>query len=111
MNVLKVKKETLEKFGAVSAQTAEEMASGVLSLSGSDVSVAITGIAGPDGGTEEKPVGLVYISAKYKDKTITERFVFGRSKNEREYIRFLASSWALAMALKITDNFSPSFSK
>ena len=111
MNVLKVKKETLEKFGAVSAQTAEEMASGVLALSGSDVSVAITGIAGPDGGTEEKPVGLVYISAKYKDKTITERFVFGRSKNEREYIRFLASSWALAMALKITDNFTPSFSK
>ncbi|MBE6551050.1 MAG: competence/damage-inducible protein A [Ruminococcaceae bacterium] len=109
MNVLGVKKETLESFGAVSAQTAEEMAAGVQSLSGSDVSVAITGIAGPDGGTDEKPVGLVYISARYKDKVLTERFVFGRSKNEREYIRFLASSWALAMALKITDSFSPAF--
>ena len=61
-----VKHETLESYGAVSEQTACEMASGVLKLSFSDVSVAVTGIAGPGGGTKEKPVGLVYIG--YADK-------------------------------------------
>ena len=59
--MLGVKHETLETYGAVSEQTALEMAKGALKLSLADVSVAVTGIAGPSGGSKEKPVGLVYI--------------------------------------------------
>lgn len=55
-----VPNEILEQYGAVSPQTAEAMASGILKVSGADIGVATTGIAGPDGGTPEKPVGLVY---------------------------------------------------
>ena len=58
---LGVRKSTLDKYGAVSSKTASEMAKGAALLMKSDVAVAVTGIAGPDGGTEEKPVGLVYI--------------------------------------------------
>lgn len=58
---LGVKKETLEKYGAVSEQVAKEMAEGIAKTSGSDIGIATTGIAGPGGGSEEKPVGLVYI--------------------------------------------------
>ncbi len=59
---LGVKAKTIEKYGAVSKETAFEMATGVLSVSGSDIGFAITGVAGPGGGTEDKPVGLVYIA-------------------------------------------------
>lgn len=62
MRRLGVKKETLDKYGAVSAETALEMAKGLLAGGIADVSIAVTGIAGPGGGTEEKPVGLVYIA-------------------------------------------------
>ncbi len=66
-----VKQETLDNYGAVSKQTAYEMASGARMLFSSDIAVAVTGIAGPSGGSEEKPVGLVYIgiSDKYQTKT------------------------------------------
>lgn len=56
-----VLKETLDKYGAVSSQVAMEMAEGVAKNTGADVSISVTGIAGPNGGTKEKPVGLVYI--------------------------------------------------
>lgn len=65
MDELGVKKETLEKYGAVSRETALEMAEGLHRVSGSDVCVSVTGVAGPDGGTPEKPVGLVYIGLWY----------------------------------------------
>ena len=65
---LGVKPETLEKHGAVSKETALEMAAGVKRVSGSDIGISVTGIAGPDGGTPEKPVGLVYIGFAYGDK-------------------------------------------
>ena len=66
MDELGVKAETLEKFGAVSPETAEEMVRGLAEKTGSDLCISITGIAGPDGGTEEKPVGLSYIGISYK---------------------------------------------
>lgn len=59
---LGVKQETLDKYGAVSRETAVEMAEGIRKLSGTDLGLSVTGIAGPDGGTEEKPVGLVYLA-------------------------------------------------
>ncbi|MEA4920384.1 MAG: competence/damage-inducible protein A [Clostridiaceae bacterium] len=72
MNVLGVSKETLKNFGAVSAETAIEMARGVRKLTGADIGISTTGIAGPGGGSEEKPVGTVYIalSAEGLDKVV-----------------------------------------
>lgn len=62
---LGVKKETLEKYGAVSRETAEEMANGLYEKTGADICISVTGIAGPDGGSDEKPVGLVYFGVNY----------------------------------------------
>ena len=69
MDELGVKAETLEKFGAVSEQTAREMADGVRRQAGTNIGVSVTGIAGPDGGTDDKPVGLVYIGLSL-DETV-----------------------------------------
>ena len=79
-----VSKSTLKKYGAVSEETAREMAIGGAFASDSDVCVAVTGIAGPDGGTEEKPVGLVYIAAYMKDHVTVEEYHF---KGNRAKIR------------------------
>lgn len=65
IRALNVNKETLEKYGAVSEETAKEMAYGAALVSGSDIGVSTTGIAGPDGGSNEKPVGLVYVCVYY----------------------------------------------
>lgn len=73
MQELGVKAETLEKYGAVSEETAMEMAEGLKKVSGSDICVSVTGVAGPGGGTPEKPVGLVYIGLVYGDKKLCRR--------------------------------------
>jgi nicotinamide-nucleotide amidase len=70
MQMLGVKPETLDKFGAVSVQTATEMVTGTLAHSDADCAIAVTGIAGPDGGTAEKPVGTVFIAWADKNKDI-----------------------------------------
>lgn len=67
--ILSVNSETLEKYGAVSEETAREMADGLYRKTGADIAVSITGIAGPGGGSEEKPVGLVYAGICVKGKT------------------------------------------
>lgn len=81
-NVLGVRCSTLDRYGAVSAETASEMAEGARALFGSDVSVAITGIAGPAGGTEKKPVGLVYtaVSVRGHIDVREHRFEGGRER-------------------------------
>jgi len=80
-----VKKQTLKKFGAVSKETVEEMARGIRRRFATDIGVSISGIAGPGGGTEEKPVGLVYIGISYKRKTygVKNRFYGTREMIKR----------------------------
>ncbi len=92
--LLGVKKSTLEKHGAVSRQTAEEMARGLSSVAKSDVAVAVTGIAGPDGGTEEKPVGLVYIACSVKGEVTVQEYHFS---GNRQIIREATVSAALVL--------------
>ena len=74
--LLGVKKKTLKKYGAVSKQTAKQMAKGAAKAAGADVAISVTGIAGPDGGTEEKPVGLVYIGCHVNGKTKVRKCLF-----------------------------------
>ena len=84
--LLKVRKETLDKYGAVSEQTAIEMVEGAAKAAGADAAMAITGIAGPDGGTDEKPVGTVCIACKVKNTMLVETFHFnGNREKVREY--------------------------
>lgn len=90
--VLDVSKSTLKKYGAVSEQTAREMALGGVFAADADACVAVTGIAGPDGGTKEKPVGLVYIACCIKDEVTVEQCNFHGSRQE---IREQAANAAL----------------
>lgn len=76
MKSLGVKKETLDVYGAVSDKCAKEMASGVAARYNTNIGIATTGIAGPDGGTDEKPVGLVYFGIYINGKVITKKYVF-----------------------------------
>jgi nicotinamide-nucleotide amidase len=84
VNVLGVSREDIERFGAVSEQVARAMLKGVLRLTGADVGMATTGIAGPDGGTDEKPVGTVWICVGTADHQETRmmRFFFDRDGNK-----------------------------
>ena len=100
-SVLGVKHETLEKYGAVSAQTAAEMAAGIRRISGADIGISTTGIAGPGGGSAEKPVGLVYVGVDSDAFRTTLRLMLGRGYgDEREYIRYVAATHALNLARK-----------
>ncbi|MGL5330374.1 MAG: CinA family protein [Peptostreptococcaceae bacterium] len=84
INRLGVKKETLEKYGAVSKQTAREMAEGVASNFNTNIGLSTTGIAGPEGGTKDKPVGLVYIGIYINGLTTVKKFILD---GDRKMIR------------------------
>lgn len=101
--LLGVPTETLAEYGAVSAQTAEAMAEGGAKAADADLCIAVTGIAGPDGGTEEKPVGLVYMSCYCRGTCYTEKNQYTGSRSKvREYS--VASALTL-LRRAILDNF------
>lgn len=95
-SILGVKNKTLEDYGSVSAEVVSEMATGSLHLSGADIAVAVSGVAGPSGGTEQKPVGLVWFAWAVRDgvdanvDTICEQFT-----GDRDLIREASVAYAL----------------
>lgn len=97
---LAVEEETLESYGAVSAEVVDQMSQGALSVSGADFALAISGVAGPGGGSEFKPVGTVYISVKTHTSVQTQRFHF---KGDRNYIQ----EQSVLMAVKMLLNSDP----
>ncbi|MCR5738409.1 MAG: competence/damage-inducible protein A [Lachnospiraceae bacterium] len=100
-----VSKDTLDRYTAVSAQTAQEMAEGGAKAAGSDVCISVTGLAGPGGGTRKKPVGLVYIGCFVRGKVRVEEYHFSGDRNN---VRMLAAKNALILAreciLEYIDN-------
>jgi nicotinamide-nucleotide amidase len=94
---LDVKKKTLTKYGAVSEKTAKQMAEGVRKHFKTDIGISTTGIAGPTGGSDEKPVGLVYIGYSDKNITFAKKFLFG---NFRERNKKRAAQMALEIMRK-----------
>jgi len=80
-NVLNVNNSDIDKYGAVSKQVVEQMAMGVLNLFNSDFAIATSGIAGPNGGTDEKPVGTTWIAVASKTKLISKLYIFGDQRD------------------------------
>lgn len=93
---LKVEDETLERYGAVSLETVREMAEGCAREAGANMAIVSSGIAGPDGGTEEKPVGLVYLGCYLDGKIEISKNIF---KGDRQSVRSQAVNKALEMAV------------
>jgi nicotinamide-nucleotide amidase len=95
-SIIGVQNKTLEDHGAVSSEVVEEMAQGTLRLSGADIAVAVSGVAGPDGGTKEKPVGMVWFGWAVRDganamvDTSCEQFT-----GDRELVREASVAYAL----------------
>lgn len=92
----------IEEFGAVSMEVSVAMAEGALLMSKADISFSVTGIAGPDGGTEEKPIGTVFIGCAAKNKnTVFKKFTFNGNRDE---IRTQAAIEAMNLALKCLNS-------
>ena len=98
ISALNVKEETLKNFGAVSYETAFELSKNIRELFKTDIGVGITGIAGPGGGSKEKPVGLVYIGVSDKNKIDVQKFNFSGSRTE-------IKNKSVDAALKMIKNF------
>lgn len=97
INLLGVSKATIDTCNVVSYETAKEMAEGAAKWAESDIAVSITGIAGPEGGTQERPVGLVYIGLYSADKCISNKYIFKGKRNE---VRTQAVDKALDMIIE-----------
>lgn len=100
--LLGVSSETLSNYGAVSEQCAGEMCRGIQQKSEADIGISVTGIAGPTGGTADKPVGLVYIGAAYHGETIVQRHLF---KGDRDSVRTQTVAAAIALAKDVIKKF------
>jgi nicotinamide-nucleotide amidase len=100
-NVLGVNDDTLRAFGAVSHEVAVDMVRGVLRVSGADLGVSVTGIAGPGGGTDDKPVGTVWIGVGNRSGNVyARRFLF---RGDRERVRVMSAYTALHMVQELAD--------
>lgn len=102
-NLLGVSAETLEQYGAVSEQTALEMCKGVKEVADADFGISVTGIAGPGGGTAEKPVGTVWIGICGKNIHKAEKFLFDGDRNQ---VRESTANTALNMVMEIINGIS-----
>ncbi len=100
MRTLHVLTETLRKDGAVSAACALEMVHGICDYTGSDTAIAVTGIAGPDGGTAEKPVGTVYIAALARGRAVVTHNVFA---GNRLLVRTQSAVRAMEMLMELLE--------
>jgi len=99
IKVLKISKKTIRKYGAVSKQVCLAMLKNVSKIGQTNMSISITGIAGPKGGTKKKPVGLVYVGVKRKNKIIVKKYLF---KNKgRPYIQRAAVNKSLRLIISI----------
>ena len=99
INILKVPKRIIIKHGAVSYETCLSMVKNLNKISKTNISVSITGVAGPKGGTKQKPVGMVYIGIKKGNKTLVKKFLFKSKK--RKLIQKTSVNQALKMIFKI----------
>lgn len=100
IQMIGVSAETIEHYGVVSSETAADMAQSAARKAACDVAVSVTGVAGPDGGTKECPVGLVYIGCYVKGNTVTERHLFD---GDRMAVRTLATRCALLLLKKMLE--------
>ena len=98
--IVHVDHETLERYGAVSEETAAQMCLGCADVAGADVGSSTTGIAGPDGGTPDKPVGLVYIGCCVHGQVTVERHIFS---GDRSQVRSQTVTAALDLAIRCID--------
>ena len=97
INILKFPKNVIKKYGSVSHQCCLFMLNNLMKITKTDVTVAITGIAGPKGGSLKKPVGLVFVGVKYKDKVLIKKFLF--KKNKRIEIQKASAKEAFKLLL------------
>ena len=98
-----VSQKTLDRVGAVSCETAEEMARGVRLALGADIGVSTTGIAGPGGGTEEKPVGTVYVGISTERGETVKKLSLSSMKS-RSYIRNVSANHAFSLVLALNND-------
>jgi len=99
LNILKVRQKTLTKYGAVSAEICKEMCNNLLKISKTNIAISVTGIAGPDGGTKKKPIGLVYVGICSKNKFEIKKFNFGKKLS-----RINIQNLTLKKTIKLIDN-------
>jgi len=98
IKVLKVSKKIIRKYGSVSKQVCKAMVKNVSKIGKTNISVSITGIAGPSGGTKTKPVGLVYVGIKKDNRTEVKKYLF--KNKERAYIQKAAVNKSLELILR-----------
>ncbi len=100
INILKVPKKIIIKYGAVSYEVCLSMVRNLNKISKTNISISITGVAGPKGGSKEKPVGLVYIGIKKNNKTLVKKYLFKNKK--RNLIQKATVNKALNLILSFT---------
>jgi len=99
LDLLKVRQKTLTKYGAVSAEICKEMCNNLFKISKTNIAISVTGIAGPDGGTKKKPIGLVYVGICSKNKLEIKKFNFGKKLS-----RINIQNQTLKKTIKLIEN-------